>query len=163
MNMKQMKTSAQQGFTLIELMIVVAIIGILAAVAIPAYQDYITRAKLVKVAGAVDPIKLAIADFSQENGLANVPAMSTATNNTGWNTIGLTNATLIPEITAPLTVSAGGAINVTLAAISSGLSGKTLIYTPTLNTGSTQMTWALDTSSITNTADKALVNKVLNK
>ena len=59
---------AQQGFTLIELMIVVAIIGILAAVAIPAYQDYIVKAKLSKVQSTLDPIKTALALYYQENG-----------------------------------------------------------------------------------------------
>ncbi len=58
----------QQGFTLIELMIVVEIIGILAAVAIPAYQDYINRAKMTEVAGFIDMAKTTIAEDAQANG-----------------------------------------------------------------------------------------------
>ena len=59
----------QQGFTLIELMIVVAIIGILAAIAIPAYQDYTQRAQIGEAFTIVSAAKTAIAEYAQTNGV----------------------------------------------------------------------------------------------
>jgi type IV pilus assembly protein PilA len=59
----------QQGFTLIELMIVVAIIGILAAIAIPAYQDYTIRAQVSEGANLADGLKTPVADYRNDTGI----------------------------------------------------------------------------------------------
>lgn len=63
-----MKKQLQQGFTLIELMIVVAIIGILAAIAIPAYQNYTIRAQVSEGLSLADAAKTALAEFYTNNG-----------------------------------------------------------------------------------------------
>src|SRR5829696_948411 len=65
---------AQQGFTLIELVIVVAIIGILAAVALPAYQDYAKRAKMSEVILASSACRTSITEVYQTNSSASRPA-----------------------------------------------------------------------------------------
>jgi type IV pilus assembly protein PilA len=67
-----------KGFTLIELMIVVAIIGILAAIAIPAYQDYTIRAQVTEGLNLADSVKVAVADYYTENGAFPAAGLTTA-------------------------------------------------------------------------------------
>ena len=84
---------AQKGFTLIELMIVVAIIGILAAVAIPAYQDYIARAQVSEAVTLIGGAKTPLAEFYADNGRypANISSVVPVTTGTYVGSIALSS------------------------------------------------------------------------
>ncbi len=132
-----MKT-LQKGFTLIELMIVVAIIGILAAIALPAYQDYTIRTKVAEGLSLAAGAKLGVADAYTSNGT--LPADNA--------TAGLPADTQITSKYVNKITVANGVITITLAAAGLGgnptMDGKTLTLTPsTANQGSITWTCAI--------------------
>lgn len=123
-----MKTQMQKGFTLIELMIVVAIIGILAAVALPAYQSYTAKASFQEVVSIAQGYKTAVGLCIQENGgtLASCDA----------------GAEGIPAAIATGTYSELDTLGVTNAVITgTDVNSVTYILTPTVNTTGTS--WAV--------------------
>ncbi len=148
-NMKHMTNmrQAQQGFTLIELMIVVAIVGILAAIAIPAYQDYTARAQVTEGVNLADGLKATIIEIYNEqgnfdnadSGSAGLPLASDVTGKY-VETVTVTNG----EIVALFRNSG----------VAGPVQGKNIAFSPVTSVGSVQ--WVCTSSTSTDLDNKYL-------
>lgn len=132
----------QQGFTLIELMIVVAIIGILAAVALPAYQQYTKKAKMSEVVLAASGCRTAITEVYQSLQSASGP---------GANNWGCESASATSKYVASVATSADGAVTVTAQGFNDGeIDGGQVVLTPYADAA------ASDTMDVTNDYGKQI-------
>ena len=121
-----MKKRLQQGFTLIELMIVVAIIGILAAVALPAYQDYTIRAKMSEVILAMSSCRTSITEVYQSGGASAGVA-------NGWGCeVAPSQAT---KYVAEISTSANGAVTAKVRSVSTSVDNSFVTLVPLASAG----------------------------
>jgi type IV pilus assembly protein PilA len=139
----------QQGFTLIELMIVVAIIGILAAIAIPAYQDFTIRAKVTELMNAAVVCKTSVSEYYQQKGVWPGVADSGCSLATTANS----SAPVVTAGTGVINVNATNNLAIQLTGSASGL---LLAYTPVVSGGAGSAIVAWDCKSATTIMAKYL-------
>ncbi len=137
-DMKRKQTGGQGGFTLIELMIVVAIIGILASIAIPAYQDYTIKTRVAESASVSLPVKTNIGLYASEN--ATMPSTLS-----DLDFVTSTTSAYAGDYVSSLSVGANGVITVTLKTLDElgEASGDDVTFTPDYQAGSPNVNWAV--------------------
>ncbi|MEO8544274.1 MAG: pilin [Betaproteobacteria bacterium] len=127
-----MKRSMQKGFTLIELMIVVAIIGILAAVALPAYQDYTVRAKVSEMILAGSSAKTSVSEYSQVK--SGMPLTASIT-------VDSQNSKFVSQVSYSATNNSTGTVTVMGGTGETKITGLTIDFVGTYKDANGQVDW----------------------